>query len=117
MYADQKAYEKWKEELETSCFNNHGDKCSQLAICYFYENKLKKAYARAQKGCDLNSGEACYHLYDIASALKLKDEALNAEQKACDLKVFQVCNIIPLPFKSRLIFFIFTKSLQLPLPR
>ena len=42
MYADQKAYEKWKEELETSCFNNHGDKCSQLAICYFYENKLKK---------------------------------------------------------------------------
>lgn len=92
MYADQNAYEKWKEELETSCFNNHGDKCSQLAICYFYENKLKKAYARAQKGCDLNSGEACYHLYDIASALKLKDEALNAEQKACDLKVFQACD-------------------------
>ena len=92
MYADQKAYEKWKEELETSCFNNHGDKCSQLAICYFYENKLKKAYARAQKGCDLNSEEACYHLYDIASALKLKDEALNAEQKACDLKVFQACD-------------------------
>ena len=66
-----------------------------LSACYLlllWEQIKKKAYARAQKGCDLNSGEACYHLYDIASALKLKDEALNAEQKACDLKVFQACD-------------------------
>lgn len=91
-------------KLESECFLNNVESCTDLIYIYFNKNESDKMAAMANKACELGNPHSCLFLGNIYlqkdTLAQEKEEGLRLYNKACELKNAFACYTLALIYET-----------------